>query len=166
MNKVIVSPSGEFDRARKQAMFEGWRNFVTRHPHNLLPFDAVRQALGLRDAVRRGFQVIEIDQIVGSVGRDGEFTRTFLPKSSFIRDGWQQVADLPSCQDIPPILVYQVSNIYFVVDGHHRVSVCRSRGAKSIKAFVIEYTTSVSIDKDDSLKTILQKADQSSANHH
>ena len=157
MNQTFVSESGEFAQARKQAVFEGWRNFITRQPNTLLSFETVRQVLGLQDMERRGLQDVEIDKIVGSVGRDWEFTRTFLPKSSFIRDRWQQIADLSPCQDVPPVLVYKVSDIYFVVDGHHRVSVCRSRGAKNIKAFVIEYTTAVSIDKDDSLNTILQK---------
>ena len=157
MNQTFVSESGEFAQARKQAVFEGWRNFITRQPNTLLSFETVRQALGLQDMERRGLQDVEIDKIVGSVGRDWEFTRTFLPKSSFIRERWLQVADLCPCPEIQPILVYKVSGIYFVVDGHHRVSVCRARGAKTIKAFVIEYTTPVSIDKHDDLKSILHK---------
>ncbi|MCB0214683.1 MAG: ParB-like nuclease domain-containing protein [Anaerolineae bacterium] len=160
MNQAVVSFSSEFDQARKQAIFEGWRNFITRQPNMLLSFETVRQALGLQDMVRRGLQDIEIDAIVGSVGRDWEFTRTFLPKSGFTRDRWQQVADFCPCEDIQPILVYKVSNIYFVVDGHHRVSVCRLRGEKTMKAFVIEYTTSVSIDKDDDVRAILQKGNR------
>ena len=157
INQEVISSSSEFDHARKQAVFEGWRNFIMGQPATLLPFETVRQALNLRDMERRGLQDIAIDAIVGSVGRDWDFTRTFLPKSNFIRDRWQQVADLCPCQDIPPILVYKVSDIYFVVDGHHRVSVRRSRGAETIEAFVIECPTSVSIDKDDDVRAIRQK---------
>ena len=164
MMLFIVSSVKEFNSAHQRAIFEGWRNFIRRHPNNLLPYEPVRQALGLRNAIKRGLQEIEVEKIVGSLGRDREFTPTFLPKRSFTRDRWQGVAELSSQRGFTPILVYKVSDIYFVVDGNHRVSVCRAWGAKTIEAYVIEYTTSVPISKDDDLKTILQKGSSSWAN--
>jgi ParB-like chromosome segregation protein Spo0J len=40
--------------------------------------------------------------------------------------------------DLPPIRAYRVGDIYFVADGHHRVSVARLRGQDHIVAAVID----------------------------
>ena len=125
--------------------------------HNLLPYEPVRKALKLKSAVDRGLQEIEVDKIVGSLGRDCEFSRSFLPKHNYTRERWQQVANLYDKPGFDPIRVYKVSEVYFVVDGNHRVSVSRTRGVRTIEAYVFEYQTSVSIHKDDDLDTILQK---------
>jgi hypothetical protein len=38
--------------------------------------------------------------------------------------------------DFPPIVVYQVGDAYFVVDGHHRVAIARQCGMETIDAEV------------------------------
>jgi ParB/Sulfiredoxin domain len=38
----------------------------------------------------------------------------------------------------PPIVVYQLGEAYFVIDGHHRVAIARQRGAETIDAEVTE----------------------------
>jgi nucleotide-binding universal stress UspA family protein len=42
---------------------------------------------------------------------------------------------------LPPIQVYQISQVYFVLDGHHRVSVTRELGSTYIQAYVTEVYT-------------------------
>src|SRR3982074_3715593 len=42
---------------------------------------------------------------------------------------------------LPPIGFYQVGEGYYVIDGHHRVSVARSLGRETINARVIEVQT-------------------------
>ena len=42
---------------------------------------------------------------------------------------------------LPPIDVYKLGNLYFVIDGHHRVSVARAQGAREIEAHVTEIET-------------------------
>ena len=49
-------------------------------------------------------------------------------------------------QSFPPIDVYKLGNLYFVRDGHHRVSVGRSLGANSIEAYVTEIDTVISTE--------------------
>jgi hypothetical protein len=44
-------------------------------------------------------------------------------------------------ESIPPIEVYRVGEMHFVVDGHHRVSVAHALGLKTIEAYVTEVTT-------------------------
>jgi hypothetical protein len=45
--------------------------------------------------------------------------------------------------ELPPIEVYKLDELYFVRDGHHRVSVARSLGYETTRANVIEVRTRV-----------------------
>jgi ParB-like chromosome segregation protein Spo0J len=47
-----------------------------------------------------------------------------------------------SGQAIPPISVYRVDGMHYVQDGHHRVSVARAVGMRTVDAFVTEVMTS------------------------
>jgi len=61
---------------------------------------------------------------VGSVNRYVDFDHAFLPLNDRIASRWQNI-DRAFYEDIslPPIVLYKVGEVYFVVDGHHRVSV-------------------------------------------
>ena len=151
----------EFSNARQRAFIEEGLSFFTGRSNSLLSFEEVRQELRLQDSSYRGLQEIELDKIVGSTGRYRDFTRTFLPKSDQSAERWRRVSNVAQeLQGFPPIEVYQVGEVYFVRDGNHRVSVARMNKAKTIEAYVIEYKTSVPIDKDDNLDDILLKAEQ------
>jgi len=54
---------------------------------------------------------------------------------------------------LPPVKLYKIGDAYFVLDGNHRVSVARERGAEFVDAEVIEAQTSVPVtaelDADD-----------------
>lgn len=149
----------EFDTARRRAFLDEWFNYFTGRPTDLLSFEEVRQHLRLKDSSYKGLQDIELDKIVGSVGRYRDFTRTFFPKSDRIKERWKRV-DAVTHQMVgaPPIEVYKIGDVYFVRDGNHRVSVARMHGAKTIEAYVIEYHTQVPIDQADNLDDILLKA--------
>ncbi|MBN1993579.1 MAG: hypothetical protein JW953_12840 [Anaerolineae bacterium] len=151
----------EFNAARRRAFIEEALNFFTGRPNDLLSFEEVRQGLRLQDSSYQGLQEIELDKIVGSVGRYRDFTRTFLPKNDRSADRWRRVdAVTHDMVGTPPIEVYQVGDVYFVRDGNHRVSVARAHGAKTIEAYVIEYKTPVPIDHQDELDDILLKGER------
>jgi hypothetical protein len=136
-------------------------SYVTGRPNDLLSFEEVRQSLRLQDSTYKGLQEIELDKIVGSVGRYRDFTRTFLPKSDRSEQRWRRVdAVTHDMRGTPPIEVYKIGDVYFVRDGNHRVSVARSHNAKTIEAYVIEYKTPVPIESTDDLDDILLKLGQ------
>ena len=96
-----------------------------------------------------GIQTVPLAAIRGSVDRYQDFDLAFLPRHSSLRDRWERVAaarqhGLP----MPPIELYKVGDIYFVRDGHHRVSVCRARNDKTIQAHVIELAARVPLHND------------------
>jgi hypothetical protein len=57
----------------------------------------------------------------------------------------------------PPVDLYRVGEAYFVVDGHHRVSVARALGSRTIEARVKEFVTPVPVGSDESLEELLLK---------
>jgi len=148
----------DFDRARRKAFVQRILGFFTRRSLDLLPFEQVREQLRLSNQHFRGLHEVPLDQIVGSVGRYQDFTRTFLPRSDELRERWAAVEDrVVTGGGLPPVELYQVGDAYFVRDGNHRVSVARAQGAPSVEAYVWEYPTPVPLSPGDDLDDLLIK---------
>jgi len=155
---AIVESSRHFSQARMQAFWQEVWGFLTGRSIDLLRFEDVKSRLRLRDERYLGLQEIPLDKIVGSVGRYRDFTRTFLPRTNAIRSRWQKLdAMARGPSGFPPIEVYKVGQVYFVIDGNHRVSVARQLGAKTIEAFVTELPTAVPLDEHTSPDDLLIK---------
>jgi nucleotide-binding universal stress UspA family protein len=60
----------------------------------------------------------------------------------------------------PPIDVYKVGEVYFVVDGNHRVSIARQEGFKSIEAMVTEFNTDFKLTPDTRPDDLIIEAEQ------
>ncbi|NJL29169.1 MAG: transcriptional regulator [Thermoanaerobaculia bacterium] len=121
-------------------------------------FDDVRESLNLRHLVDRGLHEVPLEKIVGTLGRAKEFNRVFLPRRESSRDRWEAIRRLAEGPEgFPPIRLYKVGDAYFVVDGHHRVSVARSLGAPTIEAHVHEFLTPVPLAADESVQEVILK---------
>jgi len=115
----------------------------------LLPFDEVVAALGRRGGVDLGEQVIEVDSVVGSVDRTTGFDRLFRPTSDEVERRFERInVALRRGEEMPPIDVYRIGDVHFVIDGHHRVAVARALEWKTINAHVTEVLTVVGADRD------------------
>jgi hypothetical protein len=102
-----------------------------------LSFQDVVDALGRVDEVSIGRQSIPVEHVVGSVDRVRDFDPQFRPRSGRSRQRWERIAEAARRgESLPPIDVYQIGEMYFVRDGHHRVSVYRSLGLPTIDADV------------------------------
>jgi hypothetical protein len=97
-------------------------------------------------------QTVRVEQIAGSLNRYHQFDRAFLPTQDDTSARWLSI-NRAFYQDVslPPVVLYKVGQVYFVVDGHHRVSVAREQGQEFIDADVRECATRVNITPD--LKT-------------
>jgi hypothetical protein len=142
-----------FDRAQRAAFLQDMLAPLRNQPADLLPFEEVRERLALGSHVYKGLQEVPLDRIVGSVARYHDFNRAFRPRHRSLRSRWKRVKKLEG--RLPPIELYQVGEVYFVVDGNHRVSVARETGALSIQAYVWEYKTRVPVESNDDLNDIL-----------
>ncbi|HVN74888.1 MAG TPA: hypothetical protein VMT19_01125 [Thermoanaerobaculaceae bacterium] len=145
-----------FDAARRAAVMQDLLGVLTGRPLDLLPFDRVRAGLRLKHTVDRGNRDVPLDRIVGTLGREREFNREFLPREEALRDRWEEVEELAEGPSgFPAVELYQVGDAYFVVDGHHRVSVARSLGLPTIEAHVKEFLTPVPLDPGASIEDVV-----------
>jgi hypothetical protein len=130
----------DFLRARRHQTFSGLAGRILRkdgEDYKALSFQQVVDALGLVDEVALGIQIIPVDQIVGSVDRVRDFDPKFRPRTGRSRQRWERIAEaVRRGESLPPIDVYRIGDIYFVRDGHHRVSVYRSLELRTIEADV------------------------------
>ncbi|MEA2682731.1 MAG: hypothetical protein QOK05_1059 [Chloroflexota bacterium] len=134
----------QFDAARFRAFRRGVRAVLTRGARRLASLDGVLEAAKLEARSDLGVQEIPLDAIVGSAarGRVEDFDPAFLPTNRHLRDRWARLhAAIAAGAELDPIDVYKVGDSYYVIDGHHRVSVLRSLGEKTIKARVVEVKT-------------------------
>lgn len=94
-------------------------------------------ALGQNGVDDLGQRHIPIDQVVGTVCRSGDFDRRFRLRDGRERDRWQRIARLATAgAELPPVDVVLLGELYFVRDGHHRVSVARALGRPTVVARV------------------------------
>jgi hypothetical protein len=142
----------DFARARRARLLSDVSRRLRREPDDvglILPFEEVVDALGRTGQVDRGLQVVPLDGIVGTVDRAVDFDRGFRPTSARLRSRWERIAAAQRRGEaLPPISLYQVGDLFFVRDGHHRVSVAKSLGRDDIDAYVTEVTTRLKLGAD------------------
>jgi hypothetical protein len=105
----------------------------------VLSFEEAKGALKQWSQVYRGMRTVEVDKIVGSVGRCRDFDESFLPVKVSMSARWGRV-DRAYHQgvELPAVSLYKIGENYFVRDGNHRVSVARYHGAVALDAEVVE----------------------------
>jgi uncharacterized ParB-like nuclease family protein len=145
----------DFEAAHRHAFIQDLLSLVRYEPVDLLPFELVRERLHLSNKYYLGIQEVPLDQIIGSLGRYEDFTRTFMPRKVAMRQRWEHIDSLADRGGWPPIEIYKVSDTYFVRDGNHRVSVARQLGMETIEAHVWEYPTRVPLEPDDDLDDLI-----------
>jgi hypothetical protein len=139
----------DFTRARFKSFLNRAFAAISGQPTTLLSYDEVKEKLHVGGPIYRGIQTVRVDQIVGSLNRYHEFDRAFLPVADQLAPRWQNVARAFYKEvSLPPVVLYKVGRVYFVVDGHHRVSVAREQGQEFIEAEVRECATKVNITPD------------------
>jgi hypothetical protein len=155
----------DFDSARFRAFRRSIRNTLTGRARRLLQLDTVLKAAGAEGRSFGGVQEIPVGQIVGSAappGKAGDFDPGFLPVNRRLRDRWTRVyRAMVEGGELPPIDVYKVGDGYYVIDGHHRVSVARSLGRDTINARVIDVKTRAPLGKDVDAEELLKAAEYS-----
>jgi hypothetical protein len=132
----------DFTRARRRARLRALAARIRReHTSNrLLSFEDARRELAANNRRQRGTRVVEMDQIVGSVGRWRDFDRSFLPARASVGHKWKRIdRAFQRGEDLPPVELYEMGDAYFVVDGHHRVSVARYHDVPTLEASVVEF---------------------------
>ena len=133
----------DFSRARRKALLRRLRVRMRRRDSasdGLLCFDDVRKIPGASARVYRGRRRVPVGQIGGSIGRCSEFDRDFMPTKASVAEKWKRIDQaFHRGEELAPVSLYKVGGFYFVLDGHHRVSVAHYHGVKWIDAHVTEF---------------------------
>jgi hypothetical protein len=128
---------------------------------DLLELDEVERRL--RPFARRyvGVRAIPLDRIVGTEGKAGAFTRRFEPRHAFSRDRLRSLQAAFPDGGFPPIKVVKLGETYFVIDGHHRVSLARRDGAENIDADITEFVARVPLPPGaDMVEVVLRELER------
>ena len=141
----------EQQRSRAQAAFHRLHNQATRHQlwscitrqqQALLSLETVTTANHVHNASHRGVQSVPVEKIRGSEGRTHDFDATFRPLKAESRERWVNIAMAHERDELlPAVDLIQVDDLYFVRDGHHRISVARMIGQREIDANVVVWST-------------------------
>ena len=127
----------KYDSARRKAWFYRLQASFRQESRRLLDLAQVHTT---NEQHYRGTQPVSLDQIRGSENRTREFDIDFYPLEGYIEERWIGVAAaLLRGIELPPVELIKVGDLYYVRDGHHRISVARALGWKSIDAVVVEW---------------------------
>jgi nucleotide-binding universal stress UspA family protein len=150
----------DFHAARRKAVLGEVLARLRGKSSRMISYDEIRKRFGGLESARRQLKEIPLDAIVGTVGRYKDFSRTLLPLSANDGARWAGVRNAVDTQmGLPPIEVYQVGEVYFILDGHHRASVAREIGATHIQAYVRDVYTRVPLSPDDQPDDIILKSE-------
>jgi hypothetical protein len=133
-----------------QTVQNGWVHRLwlrlTRHSVRLLDLDETLRHSKVQNRSYAGMRPVEISLIRGTQGKGDEFDADFYPLKKANRSRWLSVAkERLSGHGLPPVELVEVSGIYYVRDGHHRISVARSLGETFIDAEVIRMSLDTQI---------------------
>jgi len=153
----------DFDAARARAFRRSLRTILTGRAQRLRSIEPVLRAAGFEGRAFGGVQEIPVDKIVGSVAPDAkasDFDPAFLPLNRRTRERWTRIYQaMVEGDELPPIDVYKVDGNYYVIDGHHRVSVARNLDRPTINARVINVRTRAPLAPDVDAEALLKAAE-------
>ncbi|MGA8922434.1 MAG: ParB N-terminal domain-containing protein [Candidatus Dormiibacterota bacterium] len=153
----------DFDAARFRAFRRSVRSVLTGGARRLPSIAPLLRAAGTEGRAFGGVHEIPLERIVGSVAPDAktdDFDPAFLPVNRRLRQRWTRIYQaMVEGDELPPIDVYKVDDNYYVIDGHHRVSVARNLGRHTINARVVEIRTRAPLGPDADAGALLRAAE-------
>jgi hypothetical protein len=139
----------DFIRARRRAFLRRMRTRLKKDASSasMANFEKASGKLRGQGGVRLGRRVVRMDRIAGSVGRSGQFDGGFMPVKRSLESRWKNVdRAFQGGIELQPVVLNKIGDLYFVVDGNHRVSVARYHGVEMIDAEVTELRARPSVE--------------------
>jgi hypothetical protein len=152
----------DFLRARRRAALGAMVARLRGEPddvRHVLPYEEVVAALGYVSEHYAGQEVVPLDAVVGTVDRGRDFDRSFRPTTGRVRSRWEHIAAaMRRGEAMPPVDLVRIGQIYFVRDGHHRISVARALGRTDIDANITEVVTRIGAERAITLEELPVKS--------
>ncbi len=134
---AILTATQLYRTARNWGRMGRVRSLLTGEPHSLFSLEAIQNVCDVRGRRYAGVQTVPIHQIRGSAGRPKDFDVNFAPLQTHTKGRWLSIAMAQQAgREMPPVKLIRIGDVYFVRDGHHRISVARALGQEEIEAEV------------------------------
>jgi hypothetical protein len=137
-HNLVATVVGAFVKAIVRSLRLG-SSSRPRRSDDLVSLRDVLEALGDDGLMGQWRGEVPVAEIVGteSQTRAHDFAADFGLCNQALRERWHRVAcAVLSDSPLPPVDLVQVGEMYFVRDGHHRVSVARALGRDVVRAHV------------------------------
>ena len=127
-----------YQRARMAGRMRRLWSLLARRPRRLLDLRDVERVCRIRGRCYAGTQPVSLTEIRGSAGRCRDYDDEFHPLRGESSSRWLSIACAERMRvPLPPVKLVRVGDVYFVEDGHHRISVARALGQQEIDAEVV-----------------------------
>ena len=135
--RAISAASQLYHTTRNWGRMYRVRSALTGKSHRLFSLETIQTICNVRGRHYAGVRTVPIDQIRGSAGRSEDFDVNFCPLQTHTKERWLRIAIARRAgEEMPPVKLVRIGDVYFVRDGHHRISVARALGQKEIEAEV------------------------------
>lgn len=126
-----------YRRARSQSRRGRLASALRSDSGRLLDLAEVKATCPVRARFHAGVRSVPLEQIRGSEGRSNDFDHRFRPLQNHTKERWVGIAVARSRGRVLPLVaLIQVGDVFFVRDGHHRISVAQALGQTAIDAEV------------------------------
>lgn len=123
-----------YQRSHNQSRLGRLWSILTKRRRCLLSLGIVERTC-VRHRFYAGIRTVPIKRICGSEGRCADFDAAFRPRHTQNRWRWVSIAIARQMGVVlPPVDLIQIGDIFFVRDGHQRISVARALGQSDIDA--------------------------------
>jgi hypothetical protein len=134
---LLRMAAARYRQARFRARLDRLQALLSGRDRNLLHLGSLEMNASLGGRRYAGLRSVPISQIRGSEGRSDDFDAEFRPLKGHNRWRWVNMAAAKMRGVVlPPVDLIQVGDVYFVRDGHHRISVARAFGQEQVDAEV------------------------------
>lgn len=156
MSKQLIDEL--YSRARERGQRGLFRSFFSRHSSCLRSLQEIEDTCAVHAHHDAGTQTVPLRQIRGSESRCADFDRDFNPLHDHNKGRWLSIAGARQRgKALPPVDLVQVGDIFFVRDGHHRISVARELGQQAIEAKVMVWQVTGPLPWEKSKGTITRR---------
>ncbi len=132
-----------YSHARNRGLRAYAWSALTRRSRRLFTLAEVKAACTVDAQHYAGMRTVAIDQIRGSQDRGRDFDCDFNPRRNHNKERWMNIASARhQGKALPAVDLVRVGDVYFVRDGHHRISVARALGQREIDAQVTVWQVS------------------------
>lgn len=127
----------EFRQLRNKAVRRKLFSLLFGRRHRLINLGEVQKNVKVDTRAHGGIKLVPVEKIRGSINRCHDFDADFRPLQEYTKERWVNIALAYSRDEgLPPVELVDLDDTYFVIDGHHRISVAKMLGQREIEAEV------------------------------